>query len=69
MRSLLLGFIRFYQAAISPWTGPVCRFSPTCSQYTKEAIVKFGVSKGLWLAVKRIARCHPFCHGGFDPVP
>ncbi len=69
MKSVLLAVIRFYQRAISPWSGPVCRFSPTCSQYTLEAITKYGALRGAWLAVKRIGRCHPFSRGGYDPIP
>ncbi len=59
--------VRFYQRAISPLLGSNCRFSPTCSQYTIEAIEKYGVVRGTWKGVKRIARCHPFSHGGYDP--
>ncbi|MCD8359661.1 MAG: membrane protein insertion efficiency factor YidD [Acidaminococcaceae bacterium] len=60
--------IRFYQLFISPLFPPTCRFYPTCSQYTIEAIRKKGALKGGWLAVKRIAKCHPFYPGGYDPV-
>jgi len=62
--------IRFYQLAISPMLGPHCRFTPTCSQYTIEAIREWGVLKGLWLGTKRISQCHPFSKKhGYDPVP
>lgn len=61
--------IQLYQWIISPWLGPQCRFSPTCSQYGVEALKKYGVVKGLWLTVKRIARCHPWGGHGHDPVP
>ncbi len=61
--------IRFYQMCISPMLGPHCRFSPTCSQYALEAIQTHGAMKGLYLAVKRISKCHPFHTGGHDPVP
>lgn len=61
--------IRFYQRCISPLTPPVCRFTPTCSQYAVEAIRKHGPFKGFWLAVKRISRCHPWGGSGYDPVP
>lgn len=61
--------IRFYQYVISPWLGPKCRFTPTCSQYGLEAFKKYGVFKGFWLTVKRIARCHPWGGHGYDPVP
>ena len=64
-----IGLIRFYQLAISPWLGPSCRFTPTCSQYGLEAFKKYGVFKGFWLTVKRIARCHPWGGHGYDPVP
>lgn len=61
--------IRFYQLCISPMLGPHCRFSPTCSQYALEAIKTYGVLKGLYLAFKRISKCHPFHAGGHDPLP
>ncbi len=61
--------IRFYQVCISPLFPPACRYRPTCSQYALEAIKKYGPIKGLWLAIKRICRCHPFAKGGEDPVP
>ena len=65
----LTAAIRFYQKGISPLTPPSCRFHPTCSQYGVEAIEKYGAARGGWLLVRRLARCHPFCKGGFDPVP
>lgn len=61
--------IRFYQIFISPLKLPTCRFYPTCSAYAIEAIQKKGPVKGTWLAIKRIAKCHPFHPGGYDPVP
>lgn len=61
--------IRFYQVAISPFTPATCRFSPTCSSYSLEALQKHGVFKGTWLAIKRISRCHPWGGSGYDPVP
>lgn len=61
--------IRFYQIFISPLKPPTCRFYPTCSAYAIEAIQKKGHVKGTWLAIKRIAKCHPFHSGGYDPVP
>lgn len=61
--------IRFYQIFISPLKSPTCRFYPTCSAYAIEAIQKKGPVKGTWLAIKRIAKCHPFHPGGYDPVP
>ncbi|WCM41724.1 membrane protein insertion efficiency factor YidD [Flavobacterium sp. CBA20B-1] len=61
--------IRFYQLVISPLTPPSCRFTPTCSHYTLEALRKHGLFKGSWLGVKRIAKCHPWGKSGYDPVP
>lgn len=65
----MLLFIRFYQLAISPYLAPRCRFLPTCSEYSIEAIKKYGAVKGGYLSIKRICRCHPFGGSGFDPVP
>lgn len=61
--------IKIYQRMISPILGPQCRYTPTCSNYALEAFKKYGVFKGGWLAVKRIARCHPWGGSGYDPVP
>jgi len=61
--------IRFYQAAISPYTPAACRFSPTCSSYSLEALQVHGLFKGSWLAIKRIGKCHPWGGSGYDPVP
>jgi uncharacterized protein len=69
MRLLAVILIRVYQGTLSPLIGPACRFHPTCSQYAIEAIRRFGVMRGSWLAVKRIGRCHPWHPGGYDPVP
>lgn len=70
MKKLLLSLIRFYRRNISPTTPPSCRFTPTCSAYAYEAINKYGVIKGGFLAVKRFLRCHPFYKGDpYDPVP
>lgn len=69
MKYLFMGFIKFYQKAISPFKPPSCRFFPTCSQYGLEAIQRFGAIKGGYLTIKRISKCHPFHSGGFDPVP
>lgn len=70
MKNLFLALIRFYQRHISPAFPARCRFRPTCSAYAYEAITKYGVIKGGWLAIKRLARCNPFNKGDyFDPVP
>jgi putative membrane protein insertion efficiency factor len=61
--------IKLYQWVISPWLGPQCRYTPTCSQYGIEALKKYGAVKGLWLTLKRIARCNPWGGHGHDPVP
>ena len=66
---LMLLPIRIYQRCISPLTPPVCRFTPTCSQYAVEAIRRHGPFKGGWLTLKRLARCHPWGGSGYDPVP
>jgi uncharacterized protein len=66
---VLITLVRFYQYAISPLFGRRCRYFPTCSEYTVDAIQKFGAVKGGWLGVKRICRCHPWHPGGYDPVP
>ncbi len=68
MKKILIGIIKIYQW-FSKFTPPVCRFTPTCSQYTLEAIEKYGALKGIWLGIKRICRCHPGNKGGYDPVP
>ena len=68
-KQVLIALIRFYRSCLSPLFPPSCRFQPTCSQYALEAVTKFGVIKGSWLAIKRILRCHPFNPGGYDPVP
>ena len=68
-KRLLLWLIRFYRRNISPMYPACCRFMPTCSQYALEAVEKYGALKGGYLALRRILRCHPFCKGGYDPVP
>ena len=69
MAKLLQFLIRTYQVLLSPFLGQHCRFTPSCSQYASEAIARYGALRGGWLALKRIGRCHPFCDGGYDPVP
>jgi putative membrane protein insertion efficiency factor len=69
MTRLLQFLIRAYQLLLSPFLGNHCRFTPSCSQYATEAIGRYGAWRGGWLAIKRIGRCHPFCDGGYDPVP
>jgi putative membrane protein insertion efficiency factor len=69
MKQVFLTFIRFYQKWISRFLPSSCRFYPSCSEYTFQAIEKYGVLKGGWMGVRRIGRCHPFHPGGFDPVP
>lgn len=69
MSRILLWLIRLYRNTISRALPPSCRFIPSCSQYTYEAIEKYGILKGGWLGAKRISRCHPLNPGGYDPVP
>ena len=69
MKWLLLRLLDFYKVAVSPWLPPACRFTPTCSAYTREAIEKHGAARGFWLGLRRLLRCQPFCAGGYDPVP
>ena len=68
MKRTILTLITIYQASLSALIGQQCRFEPSCSQYTKEAITKFGVFNGVKLGFYRICRCHPWCAGGYDPV-
>ena len=68
-RAILIGVIRFYQTAISPWTPASCRYHPTCSGYAMEAVRGHGGLRGGWLAARRLLRCHPWGGSGFDPVP
>ena len=69
MRSVFLGMIRLYQVTLSRVLPPTCRFVPSCSQYSYDAIARYGVWRGGWLAIKRVSRCHPFNPGGHDSVP
>ena len=68
-RVILRSLVRGYQILVSPFLAPACRFHPTCSAYAIEALDTHGALKGSWLAAKRVARCHPWNDGGFDPVP
>jgi putative membrane protein insertion efficiency factor len=69
MKALLLALIRGYQYALRPMLGANCRFAPSCSDYAREAIVRHGALRGVWLALRRVLRCHPYHPGGYDPVP
>lgn len=78
MKRAILHLIRLYQRYLSPDTGilkslwlvdSACRFQPTCSEYTYQAIERYGIMRGSWIGLKRILRCHPYSHGGWDPVP
>jgi len=69
MKYILMGIIKVYKLLISPFFPNSCRFYPTCSEYSYDAIKKFGSIKGGWLGIKRISKCHPFHPGGYDPVP
>ncbi|MBI1789055.1 MAG: membrane protein insertion efficiency factor YidD [Acidobacteria bacterium] len=68
MRNLVGRLLRIYQWLVSPMLPSACRFYPTCSEYTRQAVEKHGVRRGLWMGLKRLGRCHPFHSGGFDPV-
>jgi putative membrane protein insertion efficiency factor len=69
MKKLVIGILKIYRTRISPYKKPCCRYIPTCSAYAVEAIQKYGLRKGGWLAFRRVLRCHPFRPGGYDPVP
>ena len=69
MKYLLIGLLRAYRAVISPLYGQVCRYHPSCSAYALEAVTVHGSVRGSWLTVRRLARCHPWSDGGYDPVP
>jgi len=68
MKSVLVGLLRFYKAAVSPLLPPSCRFVPTCSEYAREAVERYGALRGGWMGLRRLLRCHPFHTGGYDPV-
>lgn len=68
MRELVIALLRFYKRYISPLLPSACRFHPTCSEYMMQAVERHGVPRGVFLGIKRLSKCHPFHHGGFDPV-
>lgn len=68
IKKILLFLIKIYQKIISPISGKRCRFYPTCSEYSRQAITKYGAIKGTYLSIKRILKCHPFHKGGYDPL-
>ena len=68
MQRAAIGLIQFYRRFVSPMLPPTCRYTPSCSLYTVQAIEKYGVAKGVVMGVRRVLRCHPFARGGFDPV-
>lgn len=69
MKTVVLAALRFYKATVSPMLPPACRYMPTCSEYAMEAVERYGVVRGGWLATKRLLSCHPWSRGGYDPVP
>lgn len=69
MKRIALALIKMYQNTVSPALPPLCRFVPSCSEYAYQAIAKYGVLRGGWMALRRLSRCHPFNPGGYDPVP
>ena len=69
LRVAAAGAVRVYQLLASPWLPPSCRFTPTCSEYARQSLLKHGIVRGAWLALRRLSRCHPLGSGGYDPVP
>jgi putative membrane protein insertion efficiency factor len=68
-QTVLIGIVKGYRLLLSPWLGSACRFEPTCSAYSLEALQQHGAAVGSYLTLRRLARCHPWCEGGHDPVP
>ncbi|MCL6545195.1 MAG: membrane protein insertion efficiency factor YidD [Bryobacteraceae bacterium] len=68
MRSVIAGLLGFYKRFVSPLLPSACRFEPTCSEYMRQAVLRYGALRGVWMGLKRLARCHPFHSGGYDPV-
>jgi putative membrane protein insertion efficiency factor len=68
MRKLISAILRFYQWGVSPLLPSACRYHPTCSEYMRQAVEKYGPVRGVWMGIKRVGRCHPFHSGGLDPV-
>ena len=68
-QKLLVALVKAYRLLLSPWLGSSCRFEPSCSAYSLQALQQLGAVKGSYLTLARLARCHPWCHGGYDPVP
>jgi putative membrane protein insertion efficiency factor len=68
MQWILTRLLRVYKVGVSPWLPSACRFHPTCSEYMREAIEQYGAGRGVWMGLRRLAKCHPFHEGGFDPV-
>jgi putative membrane protein insertion efficiency factor len=68
MRKLIVAILRLYKWALSPLLPSACRYYPSCSEYMRQAVEKYGPARGVWMGIKRIARCHPFHQGGLDPV-
>jgi len=69
MRKLIVAILRLYKVVLSPMLPSACRYYPSCSEYMRQAVEKYGVARGLWMGAKRLLRCHPFHAGGIDPVP